>query len=233
MRKVKLASLALIAVFAFGAVAAMSATAVPQPEFKTLSGNTLAYTGKSGPAVLRGGALGGAVEAEILCEESNTTGNILNNSPLTHKVAVSFSGKCEQNGDGDSKTACKEPILLKETVGELGLLLVSSLHEEVGLVLKPVSGTEFVTTECGSSKTTVTGEIIGTFPEMGKYNKLETEAKLEFTANKTTKQTPTEIDLLGVEMKKVELKVEVIFGESASQEETVTLKGDGKTEIKT
>ncbi len=233
MRMVKLASLALIAVFAFGVVAAISATAAPQPEFKTQSGATLLYEGSSGVALLRGGALGGAITAEIICEKSVTHGNILNDSPLTHKVSVQFSGKCEQNGDGDSKTACSEPIVLKETVGELGLLLSASLPEEVGLVLKPVSGTSFVTTKCGSSEVTVGGEIIGTFPEMGKYNKLESTARLLFSANKTTKQTPTEIDLLGVEMKKVELKVEIAFGESASQEQTETLTPDGQVEIKT
>jgi len=226
MRKVKLAGFLLIAVFAVGVVAAASASASTQPLFLTASGNTLLFTATGGLAILLGSKLG--QKAEIHCEKSSGHGNILNKSSLADEVNISFSGKCVETAAalGLEKAACTEPISIKLARGELGL----ESNNDVGLVLKPASGEEFVTTSCGGSETKVSGEIIGTFPETSKYNKLESEAELVFNASGTT-QEPTAIELLGTSMTKVELKVNELFGEKASEITKAVITPDGKVAI--
>ncbi len=226
MRNAKLGILALIAVFAFGALAVASASAV-QPEFNTESGKTLSFSASGGLATLLGEEL--KVRAEIMCEKSSTTGEILNKTPLADNIAITFTGKCKESIAGGTASSCTEPITVKPARGEIGL----AAKEEVGIVLKPYnSAGEFVETTCGSNKTTVDGEIIGLYPETKNYNKLEKSAEQAFNAKGTT-QEPTEIELLGVKMTKVELKVSGAFGEKSSQITIATVTNDGGIEIKT
>jgi hypothetical protein len=226
MRKIKLLMFALVAVMALGAMAAASASATALPLFLTESGAKLLFTALGGLAILRGKKIG--QEAEIHCEESTAHGFVLNKTSLADEVQISFSNKCVENAAalGLKNAACKEPIVVKESKGELGLIGTT----EVGLLLAPVTGTEFAKTECGGSSTTVSGAIIGTFPETGKYGKLEAKAELLFKAT-GAKQEPTSIELLDNLMTGVTLKVSEIFGEEASEATKSTITGDGKIAI--
>jgi hypothetical protein len=216
---------ALVAVMAFGVMVVASASAA-EPLFLTASGAKLLFSATGGLAVLKGKKIG--QEAEIHCEKSTGHGFVLNKTSLADEVLISFSGSCVENASalGLKNAACVEPIVVKESRGELGLVSTT----EVGLLLSPASGTEFAKTECGGSVTTVSGAIIGTFPETGKYGKLEAEAELLFKAT-GAKQEPTAIELLGVKMTGVTLKVSEIFGEEASEATKSTIKGDGKIAI--
>lgn len=231
MRIIKLLMLALGAVMAFGAIAAASASATVQPLYLTSTGGTLKFKATGGLAALHGEAAG--ISAEIHCEESSATGEVQNKSMLAVKTLIQFKNKCEQNGGGVSKAGCTEPILVKLVTGEIGLTSNGTIKELVGIVLKPSSGTEFVKVTCGSSVTTVGGEIIGLYPEKSKYNKLETSAEQLFLA-KGTQQEPTSIELLGKTDTGVELKVSGFFGGKASQQASATVSPEGGTvEIRT
>lgn len=223
MRKIKLASLVLVAVMALGAIAASSAMA--GPTFVTESGGTLSFHAEGELAQLFGERLG--VVGEIHCEKSLATGEILNNTPLADKVLINFTGKCVQNSSIGKNETCVEPILVKESRGELGLS-----GGLVAFLLAPASGTEFATTSCGGEKTTVTGAIIGLFTESSKYNKLEPNALLVFSAKETTQQD-TEIELLGTTMTGVHLSTSGLFGGEAAQNADSVVTPDGKVEIKT
>ncbi len=235
MQKVKLFTLALAALMAFGVVMAATNASAAEPLFLNEGGTakaSLLFTATGGAAVLRGKKL--EQEAEINCEESSTHGFSLNKSSLADEVLIIFKGKCNETAPalGLNKAACEEPIKVKEAKGELGLTTLGAETKLLALLLRPASGTEFVTTECGGSKTQVSGAIVGFFPQRAKYNKFETEAELVFRAS-GAKQEPTTIELLGANMTGVTLKVSEIFGQEASEATKASVKGDGKVAIDT
>jgi hypothetical protein len=232
MQKVKLVTLALIAVFAFGAIMAATSASATEPLFLTASGAKLLFTAIGGLALLKGKKLGN--EAEIHCEESSTHGFVLNKSSLADEIQIEFKTNCVETAAalGLNKAACVEPITIKETRGELGLTALGTETKLVGLLLAPASGTEFVKTSCGGSETTVSGAIVGVFPNRTQYNKFEAQAELLFKAT-GAKQEPTTIELLGTSMTGVALKVSEIFGEEASEATKATVKGDGNVAIDT
>jgi hypothetical protein len=234
MRTIKSLTLALAAVFAVGVAAVPSASATG-PLFLNEGGAakaSLLFTAISGTAVLRAKKL--TQEFEINCEESSTHGFTLNKTSLADEVDIEFKTNCNETAPalGLNKAACVEPIKVKETRGELGLTTLGAETKLLALLLAPVSGSEFVTTECAGVKTVVGGAIVGFLPQRAKYNKFESEAELVFRAS-GAKQEPTEIELLGVNMTGVTLALVEAFGEEASEATKASVKGDGKVAIDT
>jgi hypothetical protein len=220
MRKItKSALVALIVVMSLAALVAASVASAGEPKFLTASGGTLLFTADSGLWTLRGERAG--VVATMTCEQDLTHGFILNNSPLVHKVEVTFEKKCEQTL-GSEKTACTEPIKTKALSGELGLL-----HGEVLLLITPETG-NFWNLRCGGTETEVGGAIIGLIDPP--YGVAVTDATLLFKASGTT-QLPEEIELLGVLMTKDSIHVEGFLGGKASWETTELLLPDGPVQI--
>jgi hypothetical protein len=238
MRLMKLALAALFAVLAFSAMVASSASAF-HPLFVTLSAKELLFSGLGVDPILRG-ERGGFV-ATVLCEKVLAHGFVLHLSTLLHLLLLHFEGKCVQKIGGGANETCKEPILTKLLLGELGLLTSAKLL--VVLLLRPSTGTEFAAIECGTGEAThVGGVIIGEIPENFKGNALEKQINTErseieivfATINKSQHQSITEIFLLGVQMGPgEELSISGFLGGPASEEATATLKGDGKLEIST
>jgi hypothetical protein len=223
MRKItKLALVALIAVMSLAALVAASVASAGEPKFLTESGTTLSFTATSGLGTLRGERAG--IVATVTCEKDSTSGVLLNNSPLAHKVLASFTGKCEQTL-GSEKAACQTTIETKPLSGELGLL-----NGHVYLLLTPEGGI-FTELKCGSTSTEVGGAVIGEFDLP--YGIFLTDAKLLFkaTGTKLTSQAPEEIELLGVLMTKDSLHVEGFLGGSASEETSELVLTDGGVQI--
>jgi hypothetical protein len=220
MRKIfKLALVALIAVMALAAVVAASVASAGEPKFLTASGLTLLFTADSGLGTLRGERAG--IGASVTCAQDLAHGFILNNSPLAHKIEVTFEDKCEINLAGE-KVVCTEQIKTKPLSGELGLL-----HGHVYILIAPETG-DFVSLTCGGDTTEVGGTVIGEFDLP--YGVLTTDATLLFKASGTT-QLPEEIELLGVLMTKDGIHVEGFFGGKASEETTELLLPDGPVQI--
>jgi len=224
----KMALAALIAVFAFSAMAVSSASAF-HPLFLTASKQTLLFTGLGVDPLLRGEVAG--VVATVLCEKVLIHGFILHNSTLAHLLGLLFEGKCVQHIGSGGAEACKEHITTKPILAELGLL--SSTNHTVVILLAPSTGTEFVTLECGSMTTTVSGTIVGEIPETNaklekQINEPRESLEIVFaTVSKNNQQKITEIFLLGSQMTGQELKVTGLFGGKASEEATATLTSDG------
>jgi hypothetical protein len=221
----KVAKLALVALFAVMSMAALmaSSAAASLPLFLTQSGKALLFTADSGLGTLRGTEAG--VEATITCEKDLVHGFVLNASPLAHEVEIQFHTKCEQkSAAGTAK--CSEPIKVKKAYGELGLL-----NGHVLLLLAPEVGTEFVEVTCETTKTNVSGAVIGEFDLNGKdgnpqYGVDREDFLLLFKAKGTT-QEPEEIELLGTLMTKVGLSVTNFLGGKASEETVELILLDG------
>jgi hypothetical protein len=209
----------LIAVFTMTALSGLSATNASafHPLVLTQSGKELLVTGEAGLGVIR--ALSAGVAATIECHKVLAHGWVLNKSTLGNRIKISFHTHCEQTVGG-TKSACTEPIVLKEMIGELGLVG----NKVVGILLAPTSGAEFVKVTCGGNTTTVEGATIVEVPEINRfgvnqYNKQLTEGEAIFaTEGKSENPKYTSIELLGVQMTKVELKVSGFFGGKAAVE---------------
>jgi len=224
MRKVtKLTLVVLFAVMSIAALAATSAAAAGTPLFLTQSKKALLFVADGGLSTLRGEDLG--ILGTITCGKGSGHGFVLNASPLAHEVLIEFSEKCEQV-IGSSKGTCTEPIKVKQSSAELGLL-----KGHVVLLISPEAGTEFVEVKCTNGNTNVSGAVVGEFDLTGtdgnpQYGVDREDFTLLFKAKGTT-QEPEEIELLGGLMTKVGLKVEGIFGGKASQEGVALLLLDG------
>jgi hypothetical protein len=233
---IKMLGLAFFATLAFSAMAAASAAAAEELFLVALRHVTeLLFTGTSLLGLLRG--LNNGVVGTISCELDLVHGWLLNKSPLAHRVKIKFHTKCEETV-GTLKEKCTEPIEVKESLAELGLLLLPSRAKDVVLLLAPSDGTKvFAEPKCGTfGTTTVEGAVIGEIPETVNGKKqigvAVEEILLVFEAeNKTQNQRYTTLDLLGVEMTKAELSVAGSFGGKASEEDLVHLKSDGPIEI--
>jgi hypothetical protein len=230
MRFMKLLGLAFLAALACSAVAAANSPA-DEVLFLTASGKQLLFTGISLLALLRG--LRAGVLSTISCELDLIHGLALHKSPLAHRITLEFHTKC-QTTIGSTTEKCTEPLVLKELLGELGLILPAGLTgpKLVGLLLAPSSGTALVKFTCGSfGETEVEGAVIGEIPSAQVGMPLE-KFLLKFESeNKNENQKYTVIDLLGVEMSGVSLKVSGFLGGSISEEDEVHLTFDGAVEI--
>jgi hypothetical protein len=235
MRIIKLLGLAFMATLAFGAVAATNSFAAEEL-FLTASGHELLFEGLSLLGLLRG--LNGGIPSIVSCELDLVHGWALNDSPLAHRIKILFHTKCQQTV-GSTTEKCTEPIHVKESLGELGLLLLPNGKHDIVLLLIPSDGTTvFAKITCGSfGETTVEGAVIGELPEtvngVNQYNKPLTEFLLIFESeNKNENQRYTTLDLLGVVMPgPIGLKVAGFLGGKASEEDTVHLRFDGLVEI--
>jgi hypothetical protein len=229
MRIVKLALAAVLAVLAFSAMAAGSASAVGHPLFETQSKAELLFSGLGGLALLRGSSI-------IDCEKTLIHGFASNKSTLAHKILLLFEGKCK-NGSGVTCENDNGHITSKLLLGELGLL--TSTNHKVVILLSPQEGTVNAKFTCGIITVEVEGAIVGDIPEINakgvnQYNKQLSEIEEVFESEaKNTKQKITEIFLLGTQMPgPIHLTA---FGAEASEEvkPNPVLKGDGTIEITT
>lgn len=228
MRKAKEIIVGLLGLLACSGIAASSASAF-HPLFVTGSGFTLKFTSTGGTSILTGLLIG--LVFIIKCEKNSGSGEVLNRTTLLGKVELLFNSKCEFASAGQ-KSGCTEPIEIKLARGELGLL--SSFSHRVLLLLGPESGSEFLTAHCGSGTLTVSGSVIGEFPEINKssenqYNKPLSSFELVF-ATSGGRQAITEIELLNVHMTGVHLSFQ---SREASEELTENLAPDGVGEIST
>ncbi len=152
MKRMRLIGLALVALFAMGALASASASAA-LPEFSPAKGVTL--TGTSGKAVLE--TLGGGTKVE--CSGGSSGGEITGEKTVS-KVKITFTG-CKSAGF--ACTSGSDPsgtLLTNELTGTLGY--ISKANKEVGILFKPTTGKEFIEFNCvgGIVKVKVLGLLI-------------------------------------------------------------------------
>jgi len=210
-RYIKALSLALVAVFAMGALAAASASA-NDVEFHEKNGNTagkVKFTTSGGPNVLKAGG------NEITCQKSASEGNI--EPPSNVKTSSVTFTECESvNAKGEK---CKaNSIKPKGAAGEVKTVelkgnLGESVTQAAGTIvedLAPAKGTEF--TEIEKSKcipsTKVKGNVIGavgepgTLKAVGSLNFAELNKEQEFTEYEENgsegKKVPSTLNAFGV-----------------------------------
>lgn len=235
MRTMRLALAMLFAALAFSTMAASSASAF-HPLFLTQSGKELLFSGEGIKPILRAEEAG--LPATLECERVLIDGFALNLSTLAHRVLVLFEGKCTLKVNGGANELCREPLVFKKSLAELGLL-TSTNHKVVMLLAASDGTTVFDTSECGGNQTTVSGSIVAEIPENNA--KLEKQINVSrstlevvyATTNKNNQQAITEIWLLGTQMTGDELKVEGFLGGKVAWEDVLNLKGDGNIEIST
>lgn len=229
---------AMVAVLAFGATMASTATAALLPLFLTQSRVTLLFTGVGSNPVLHG--LQAKIAATVNCQKVLIHGFILHKSELVHLLGLLFENKCTQTIGSTTKECSPLHITTKPILAELGFLSETALKTVV-MRLEPSDGTGvFAKFNCGSGETTVGGAVVGEIPEVNannqnQYNKELTELEVKFETNPvgTDQQKITTIFLLGEEMTKQELTVEGLFGEKAAQEANAILTADGGVTIHT
>jgi hypothetical protein len=167
----------LIAVFAIGAVAASAALAADpghQQEFnKELVKKK--FVSKEGKGVLTVAGIA------ITCTADTNTGETIGKESLRN-VVVTFTGceepktPCPVNSPGSGSGVIKTNALK----GELGEVAKAEATSEVGLLLEPETGSEFVKLE-GSCiiKTAVEGKVVGEVTPLT----LSTKHNLEFAVS--------------------------------------------------
>ncbi len=228
MRFIRLLGLAFFATLVLSAVGALGAGSASafHPLFLLLKGTELSFTVSGRDPTLRGENLGAT--GTILCNKVEGSGAILAKSTLAHRVHLRFFEKCEQTV-GTNKATCKEPILPKLALAELGLLLLPGGHaSDVALRLAPDDGTTvFTTVECLNGNTTVEGEIVGEV--IGPFNTevASAEVRFESVGKNSATQLYKSIDLLGVEDTNQHLSVAGAFGGEAAEDAKVTITFDG------
>ncbi len=230
--------LVLTAAFAaavFGALTAVTASAF-HPLFLTQSKRELLVLGLGGLWIERAEKAGAV--GEFACEKVLIHGWVSHDSPLIHRLLLTFHGKCGLSVPAiNEHKKCTEPITTKLILGELGL--ASSTVHTVLILLIPASGTEFYKAECEGNKITVGGAIIGEIPEINakgqnQYNKkiAETETVFAVESTKPQVQELQTIWLLGVQMgSNIKLTAAEFFGGNTSWEFAFTTHGAGGMEI--
>ena len=142
----------------------------------------------SGPAVLTVSGI------KVKCKKDKDKGEIGENFRIVNLV-VTFEG-CVAIKGGKECTTNSKPKVAEGTIvtttlkGELGTVAKAEAASEVGLLLEPASGSEFVTLEKNECivETKVTGKVAGEVTPIGK---LETTGKVNFKTveGKGEKQT--------------------------------------------
>jgi hypothetical protein len=225
MKIVRLASLALVAIFAMSLAVASSASAIGPLFLPT--GQT--FTGISGRSVLEGGG------EKVVCESDASSGTITS-STLAGGILVHFLG-CSGTGATGAKCTVKSTnttvvgLILTNTLhGVLGLILPKPTSgSDVALVLLPVSGKAFVTlvgspsTACVET-TKVSGSVAGLAEPVGT---LLLTGTLKF-AQTSGVQNITEVDLTTGGSVKPELTA---FGSTATEETTESITYSKATEV--
>jgi hypothetical protein len=169
---IKTLSVALAAVFVFGAVAAASASALP--EFKSPEGFPVPFTATSGKGTLQ--TLGGRT---VTCEKDKAKGEILSATKVDITELV-FEG-CTSVVLGATFNC--GTITAKPLEASPKYLTTPNTKEEVGIYFKPVNtAEEFTTFNCtnslfGTETLTVTGAVVG---KVTPINTLTKTATLKF-----------------------------------------------------
>jgi hypothetical protein len=183
LNRIRSLMMALLAVFAFGAITAAAAQAATEGPFWTVEGaklntnETREITIKAvGSITLEGQALGGLAKVNITCPTATVQkGSYLaGGAPGTSKEVVEFSGepgssgrKCAVTGNGNGCTV-NEPIRTEPIRNELVVSdgpPAGTFGPFILIEFKPESGSKFVTLNfsgsCTVSTTEVKGEVLG------------------------------------------------------------------------
>jgi hypothetical protein len=226
MKIVRLASLALVAIFAMSLAVASSASAIGPLFLPT--GQT--FAGTSGTSKLVGAA------GEVVTCQSDVSSGTITSSTLAGGVLVHFLGCSGETAKGEkctvksTNTTATNLILTNTLHGVLGLVLpVPASGSDVALVLLPVSGKAFVTlvgspsTACVET-TKVSGSVAGLAEPVGT---LLLTGTLKF-AQTSGVQNITEVDLTTGGSVKPELTA---FGSTATEETTESITYSKATEV--
>ncbi len=156
MRRTRIICMAIAAVFAMSAVAVASASAAkPELTKEGKAGVELvkkAFTGKSGAGELSS-SLGTVKCSADETVEGKVTGL------KTDETKVKFTGCKLESTSCQSSGAAAGEIVTNLLASEL--VYTNEAKKEVGIKLKPKTGTSFVKFSCGSLELEVTGEITG------------------------------------------------------------------------
>ena len=147
------------------------------------------FSSTSGEGFLEATGTLGSLE-KLTCKTDSDAGRII--GPKEVRVKVTFKG-CAALGGTDqchslNPLGAANEIIVNELKGQLGYIKKAA---EVGLVLSPVSGTEFVEFECGSIKAKIRGAVIGRFTSA--LNEYSRSGTLTFEQSKG-KQKPEKLE---------------------------------------
>lgn len=223
MKHLRILGLAVAAVLALSAVAASGASAA-LPEFT--GPFPKAFTSTSGKGTLETKA-----GRKVTCEADTNTGKIT--GAKSDEATVKFTGcKIEKTGVTLTCTSpgAKEGEIVVEVLSTL-VYIKEAAPKEVGIVLKPKTGTTFVTFKCvGKSifgtveeSVTVRGEVIGVITPI---NTLTSTFTLAFKQTKGV-QEPTEYENEKKEKVKAILETEGVGTGTGS--ETWSFEQSGET----
>ncbi len=214
--------LALVAVFALGAVVASAASAA-EPEFKPM------------PAKKKFTSTGGAVTFKeggntITCSSSTTSGEITGVSTIgklvvTYKKCEAFlpKGKCSFHSPG----RVAGEIVTNALKGELGTVSTKEAASGVGVLLLPETGQTWAMIEspCAEPESTpLTGRLAGEVTPIGKK---QTSMNIVFSAPGGV-QGIKEMTIAG---KKAEVPSLKMYGTSATEEMTDALTFEEALEV--
>jgi hypothetical protein len=186
MKRIRIAGMALVAMFVLSAALAATASAAPAgPVWKVegaelLSGEESTFKSKqTGNYELKGKAFG-FISITITCKKAEATGHFSGGSAGTGEATVKYK-ECSAGG----LCTVTEPIEVEKAKLTLGWIL-SSEKWFVGMVWKPKTGsTVFVTIKCGSINANVEGDTsshaLNSSKEWVQEGK-ETEATKGFTS---------------------------------------------------
>jgi hypothetical protein len=161
VRGLKAWGLALVAMLLFSGLASASASAA-KPEFKSPSGFPVKFTGTSGA-----GKLVTTAGREISCTSDSASGEITN-AKTADNVVVEFKG-CTTKILFFT-LSCSNIVTNKLTAEPVYLTNPNS-SSEVGLDLKPMSGTTFASFTCSGENLSVSGSVVGKITPTNKLTK--------------------------------------------------------------
>lgn len=205
MKRINIVGLCLVAAFAFSAVAATSALALPEFVMKAGSVLPIKFAGTDAKAskLLTKNSV-------VECTADSSAGEVT--GPMTFaKVVIKFTG-CKSSGfECESSKAKKGEIVTNSLKGELGETAVNS---KVGVTLEPeTSGGLLAKFTCFIVTAEVSGSVIGEIPTAS-LNKSLASFNLVYAANAAMEQEIQEIKLLSETKKALHLSA---FGEAATQ----------------
>jgi hypothetical protein len=133
-----------------------------------------AFKGKGGKATLHTPAVGGIVE----CKSFKDEGHI--NTPTTENKVISTFTACTSLAKKCTSPAAKAgSIVTKNLAGELGY--INKAKKEVGVLLKPETGTVLAEFNCEGLEIVTTGSVIGT--QTGDINVFSKSSTNTFAVN--------------------------------------------------
>jgi hypothetical protein len=133
-----------------------------------------AFKGKGGKATLHTPAVGGVVE----CKSFKDEGHIA--TPTTENKVVSTFTSCTSLGKKCTSPGAKAgSIVTKNLAGELGY--INKAKKEVGVLLKPESGTVLAEFNCEGLEIVTSGSVIGT--QTGDINTFSKSSTNTFAVN--------------------------------------------------